>query len=60
MLTAELNGGAPRRLLHATPTPTAVLVGRGGEVVLEPALPLSRRLSDHQDDAESHSSCVLF
>jgi len=29
------------------------------EVVLEPALPLSRPLSDQHDDADSHSLCAL-
>lgn len=47
------------RLLHAAPTPT-IVVDHGREVVLEPALPLSRRLGDHQDDADSHSSCALI
>ena len=46
------------RLLHAAPTPPTLRVEGGHEVVLEPVLPLSRRLSDQTDDAESHSSCV--
>jgi hypothetical protein len=46
-------------LLHALPTPATLTVEGGHEVVLEPVLPLSRRLSDQTDDAESHSSCVV-
>ena len=58
-LTLTLTLILPCRLLHGAPTPTILMADHGREVVLEPALPLSRPLSDHQDDSDSHSSCAL-